>query len=81
MKCEVVEKIQTMLKISNKVSDEERHYLNNLIISARGELPDEDGKVSENATHVLVVDKGFIVAARKVIRGRDEKSIDKLEKL
>lgn len=54
--------------ISNKLSDAERHYLNNLIVSGTGEIPDKDGKVSEKATHQLVVDKGFIVGAVKIIR-------------
>jgi len=54
--------------ISNKLSDRERHYLNNLIVSGQGEIPNKEGKVSQKATHQLVVDKGFIVGAIKIIR-------------
>lgn len=61
------------MKISNKLTDAERHYLNNLVISGKGEVADKDGKVSVNATHQFVIDKGFIVGAIKVIR----RSIDK----
>lgn len=57
------------MKISNKLSDEHRHYLSNLINSGAGEIPDEQGKVSDEATHALVVEKGFIIDAIKVMRG------------
>ncbi len=57
------------MKISNLVSDEERHYLSNLLRSGAGEIPDESGKVSSEATHRFVIDKGFIIGAEKVIRG------------
>ena len=59
--------------ISNKVSDRERHYLNNLIVSGNGEVPDKNGKVSSNATHKLLVDKGFVVGAVKIIRKEEKK--------
>lgn len=61
------------MKISNKLTDEERHYLSNLLNSGAGEVPDENGKVSENATHVFVIENGFIVDAKKVLR----KPVDK----
>lgn len=54
--------------ISNKLTDKDRHYINNLIVSGRGEIPNKEGKVSDKATHRLVVEKGFIVDAVKVIR-------------
>ncbi len=57
------------MKISNNVPDKERHYLSNLLVSGAGEIPDENGKVSANATHAFTVDKGFITGARKIIRG------------
>lgn len=65
------------MKISNKLSDKDRHYINNLIVSGQGELPDENDKVSSKATHIFIVDNGFIVEARKIIR----KPLDKNKKL
>jgi hypothetical protein len=59
--------------ISNKLSDRERHYLNNLIVSGQGEIPNKEGKVSPSATHKFVVDKGFIVGAVKIIRREEKK--------
>lgn len=59
--------------ISNKLSNEERHYIQNLVTSGTGEIPDEYGKVSDRATHILVVDKGFITGARKIIRKEENK--------
>ncbi len=63
------------MKISNLVSDEERHYLSNLLRSGAGELPDEEGKVSIEATHRFIVDKGFIIGAEKVIRGGQDDAV------
>ncbi len=60
------------MRISNKLSDADRHYINNLIVSGRGEVPDKEGKVSDNATHKLQVEKGFIVGAMKIIRKEDK---------
>jgi hypothetical protein len=54
--------------ISNKLSDRDRHYINNLIVSGRGELPDKNGNVSDKATHRLEVEKGFIIGAVKILR-------------
>ena len=54
--------------ISNKLSDADRHYINNLIVSGTGEIPDKDGKVSKKATHILLIENGFIVGAKKIIR-------------
>lgn len=59
--------------ISNKVSDRERHYLNNLVVSGQGEIPDKEGKVSKKATHKLLVEKGFIIGAVKIIRREEKK--------
>lgn len=59
--------------ISNKLSNEERHYIQNLVTSGNGEIPDESGKVSNKATHVLLVEKGFITGARKIIRKEETK--------
>lgn len=56
-----------MFKISNKLSDENRHYINNLIISGRGGVRDENGKLPKNITHELIVEDGFIVDANRVI--------------
>lgn len=56
------------MKISNKLSDRDRHYIQNLINSGTGELPDSEGKVSKRATHIFVVSNGFIVDAIKVER-------------
>lgn len=56
------------MKISNKLSNQERAYLNNLIVSGAGEVPDKDGKVSKKATHKLIVESGFVVGAVKIIR-------------
>ena len=60
--------MKPIIKISNLVSDEERHYISNLIRSGAGEIPNDEGKVSPTATHRFIVDKGFIVGAEKVIR-------------
>lgn len=59
--------------ISTKLRDSDRHYLNNLIVSGRGELPDKNGNVSNKATHRLVVDKGFIVGAVRIFRKEEKK--------
>lgn len=56
------------MKISTKLRDVDRHYLQNLIVSGCGEIPDKDGKVSSAATHTLIVENGFIVSAKKIIR-------------
>lgn len=68
------------MKISNLLRDEDRHYLSNLLTSGAGEIPDEDGKVSEKATHRFVIENGFIVAAEKVIRGGDTHATTKRTK-
>lgn len=60
-------------KISNKLTDEERHYLSNLLISKAGEVPDENGKVSSEATHRFIIEKGFIIGAEKIERISTEK--------
>lgn len=57
-----------MLKISNKISDQERAYINNLIISGTGEVRNTEGKFNNNPTHELIEEKGFIVEARKIIK-------------
>ena len=59
--------------ISNKLSDAERSYINNLVVSKAGEIPDEDGKVSKSATHILIIDKGFIIGAKKILRKEEKK--------
>jgi hypothetical protein len=59
--------------ISNKLSDGERHYLNNLLMSGAGEIPNEDGETSEKATHIFIIDKGAIIGARKIIRKEENK--------
>ena len=56
------------MKISNKISDKERHYLNNLLVSGKGEIPDKEGNVSPQAYYKFVVEQGFIVDALKIIR-------------
>lgn len=56
------------MKISNRLTDEERAYLNNLITSGAGEIRDSKGNISDRATHELVLDRGFVVGARKIIR-------------
>lgn len=56
------------MKICTKLSSQERHYIANLINSGTAEIPDKDGKVSERATYKLVVEKGFIVGAIKIMR-------------
>lgn len=56
------------MKISTKLSSEERHYLANLINSGTAEIPDSEGKVSKKASYKLVVEQGFIVGAVKIIR-------------
>jgi hypothetical protein len=55
------------MKISNLLSDEERHYLSNLLRSGAGEVPDENGNISPTATHAFIFDKGFIVGAVRVV--------------
>lgn len=55
------------MKISNLLSDEERHYLSNLLRSGAGEVPDANGNVSDKATHAFVIDKGFIVGAVRIV--------------
>lgn len=65
------------MRISNQIRDEDRHYIMNLITSGLGELPREDGKISDKVTHVFTVDKGFIVGAKKVMR----ESLDKKKKV
>lgn len=59
---------QTIMKLSNKIPDVDRHYLNNLIQSGGGEVPDEEGKVSSRATHKFILEKGFIIGAVKILR-------------
>lgn len=61
------------MRISNKLSDKDRHYINNLVVSKQGEIPDANGKVSEKATHKFIIDKGFIVGAMKIIRKEENK--------
>jgi hypothetical protein len=68
------------MKISNLISDADRHYISNLIRSGAGELPNLNGRVSEKATHELILDKGFVVGAVKVIRGVNEDAIEKRKK-
>ena len=55
------------MKISNNLRDVDRHYLQNLLQSGQGELPDKEGRISKNATHKFLVSNGFIVGAEKVI--------------
>jgi hypothetical protein len=55
-------------KISNKLTDEERHYMSNLLRSGAGEVPDEKGRVSKEATHRFIIEQGFIIGAEKVVR-------------
>jgi hypothetical protein len=61
------------MRISNQLRDVDRHYLNNLIVSGLGEIPDKDGKVSSRATHKFVLEKGFIVAAIKIMKKEGHK--------
>lgn len=56
------------MKISNKISDAERAYINNLINSGAGEIRVVGNKFKETTTHELIVEKGFIIEARKIIR-------------
>lgn len=56
------------MKISTKLSSEERHYLANIINSGTGEIPDKDGKVSKKATYKFIVENGFIIGAIKIVR-------------
>lgn len=56
------------MKISNKISDEERAYINNLINSGAGEIRSKNNKFKNTSTHELIVEKGFIIEARKIIR-------------
>jgi len=63
------------MKISNLVSDEDRHYLNNLLLSGKGEVPDENGNVSKEAEFKFVINKGFITGAELIIRGEKPNAI------
>jgi len=65
------------MKISNKIPDTERHYLNNLLISGAGEIPDDEGKVSPSASHRFIVEQGFIIGAEKVLRGEESHATKK----
>jgi hypothetical protein len=56
------------MKISTKITDKERHYLQNLLDSKAGEVPNILGKVSAKATHILLKEDGFIVGAKKIIK-------------
>lgn len=61
------------MKISTAISDEERFYINNLIVSGCGKIRNKDGSFPKEATHELVIDKGFIIGSRKIIRKHDRK--------
>lgn len=56
------------MKLSNSLTDKERHYIQNLIVSRAGEVRSPYKKLSPNATHELVVEKGFITGAKKIIK-------------
>jgi len=56
------------MKISNKISDSERAYINNLINSGAGEVRPKNDKFKNTSTHELIIEKGFIIEARKIIR-------------
>jgi hypothetical protein len=54
------------MQITNKLSDEEIQFINDLIVTGKGETPDENGKVSDKATHMLLVEDDVIVGAVRV---------------
>lgn len=56
------------MRISNQVTDKERHYLANLLDSGLGYIPLKGEKIPQNVTHQFIVDKGFIIGAKKIIR-------------
>lgn len=56
------------LKLSNKITDAERHYLNNIIQSGQAEAPDKKGKVSPDASYILTIEDGFVVGAKKILK-------------
>lgn len=62
------------MKISTKISNEERFYVNNLIVSGCGKVRNEDGSLPKDATHELIIDKGFIIGSKKIIRKNDRKN-------
>lgn len=66
------------MKISNQLSDIDRHYISNLLVSQAGEVPDSEGNVSKTATHRFIIEDGFIVGAEKIVR---IKNVDKKEKV
>ncbi len=74
--CFVVDTILNIMKVSTRLTDQERHYLTNLLISGAGEIPDDEGRVSKEATHRFTVENGFIIGAEKVMR----KTIDNNQK-
>ncbi len=55
------------LKLSTKITDAERHYLNNIIHSGQAEVPDKKGKVSPNASYILTIEDGFVIGAKKIL--------------
>jgi len=56
------------MKISNKISDAERHYINNLIQGGKAEVPDKHGSVSPKANYMFVLEEGFIIGAKRIFR-------------
>lgn len=60
-------KNKVRMKISNLLSDQERHYLSNLLRSGAGEVADENGNISPTATHRFVIENGFVIGAVRVI--------------
>lgn len=56
-----------MLKISNKLSDSDRAYIQN-IINAKSGAVRVNGKLPDNVTYELIYEKGFVVGVKRILR-------------
>lgn len=54
--------------VSNKISDEKRHFIQNLILSGQGVVRDKNGKLPVDAGYELIIENGFVVDARRILR-------------